>query len=60
MRPIEVGAGTVTITDETIQIDIGVFGSLQRFHEQSKLFLPFFIFGLLLMSIVYISHPSPS
>lgn len=49
MRFIEVGAGTVTITDETILIDIGAFGSLKRFQEQSKLFLPFFIFGLLLV-----------
>ncbi|MFC6965198.1 hypothetical protein ACFQJ8_27725 [Halocatena marina] len=43
MRSIEVGAGVVTITDETIQLDLGLFGGIKRFHEQSKYIIPILI-----------------
>lgn len=59
MTSIEVGGGTVTITDETIQIDIGPFGSLKRFYQQSKLFVGFFIGVVVLAVVVFILDPSP-
>lgn len=59
MTSIEVGAGTVTITDETIQIDIGPFGALKRFHEQSKLIIPFLIFGIVLTLHTSVLDSSP-
>lgn len=59
MTSIEVGGGTVTITEETIQIDISPFGSLKRFYEQSKLFVGFFIGGMVLAVVVFFFDPSP-
>lgn len=56
---IKVGGGTVAITEETIQIDISPFGSLKRFYEQSKLFVGFFIGGMMMVVVVFILDPSP-
>ncbi|MFC6964483.1 hypothetical protein [Halocatena marina] len=59
MRSIEVGAGTVTITAETIQIDLGLFGGLRRLQEQSKLVFPFSIVGLLVTLHTAVFDPTP-
>lgn len=59
MTSIEVHAGTVTITEETIQIDIGPFGALKRFYEQSKLIVTFLIGCFLLMVLVFLLDPGP-
>lgn len=48
MRSIEVSAGTVTITDEIIQIDIGPFGALKRLHEQNNFIGPILIIGVVI------------
>lgn len=58
MTSVTVGGGTVTITDETIQIDIGPFGALKRLHEQSKRITAFLICGLLLMVVVLVFDSS--
>lgn len=59
MNSIEVRAGTVTITEENIHIDIGPFKGVKRIYEQSKLLFSFLIGGLLLMVVVFILDSSP-
>lgn len=59
MTSIEVGGGLVTITDETIQIDIGPFGALKRLYEQSRLIVVFLIIGLLFEAGSIVFDPFP-
>lgn len=59
MSFIKAHAGTVTITDETIQIDISPFGAIKRLYEQSKFIFLFLIGGLLLMVVVFVFDSSP-
>lgn len=59
MSSIDVKSGQVTITDETIQIDIGPFGALKRLFEQSTLIMIVFIIGLPFQIIGFIFDPFP-
>ncbi|WP_330631240.1 hypothetical protein [Halocatena halophila] len=59
MKSTKVAAGTVTITDETIQIDLSPFTSFKRLFEQSKLIGAFFIGGYLMTVLIFVFDPSP-
>ncbi len=56
MRSIEVGGGTVTITDETLQIDISPMGAAKRLYKQSKLIVGLLIGGLLFEIVLAILY----
>lgn len=59
MTSIKVGGGTVTITDENIQINIGPFGALKRFYEQNNTIVALLIGCFLLMIVVFLLDPGP-
>jgi hypothetical protein len=59
MTSVAVAGGQVTITDETVEIDIGPFGALKRVYEQSRLVVALFIICLLIAVGMFLSDSSP-
>lgn len=59
MTSIKVKDGKLTITDETIQIDLSPIKALKRIYEQSKLIVVFSTTSVLYITIVFLIDLGP-
>lgn len=59
MTSIKVKDGKLTITDETIQIDLSPIKALKRIYEQSKLIVVFSTTSVLYIIIVFLIDLGP-
>ncbi|WP_330631244.1 hypothetical protein [Halocatena halophila] len=55
----KIRSGTVTITDETVQLNTSPLGALKRLHEQNILIVPFLIVIMVLAVDTSMSDSSP-
>ncbi|MFC6964074.1 hypothetical protein [Halocatena marina] len=59
MTTIKIRKGTLSITDDTVQLDTGLFSSMKRLYEQSRPIYAFLSFSLLLVPVMGVFDPLP-